>query len=210
MNNRAIINGHILWDYLSSFRQEEESDIIVVCCSYDLRVCDYACDLYKRTNVKKILFSGKRGNWTRDLWSKTEAEIFKDRAIENGINYKNIIIEDEATNLGENINYSMKFLDEYKRITFVSKSNTLLRVKLTIPKHITGVSSYVSGPLFSFPDEISNIVGINGIINEMVGDIERIIKYPNLGFQEEHILPSDVLESYQYLIDQGFVEHLIK
>ena len=41
MQTPTLKNARILWDYLSSFKAVAPSDAIVVCCSYDLRVCDY-------------------------------------------------------------------------------------------------------------------------------------------------------------------------
>lgn len=207
MYSEIIRNGKVLWDYMSKFREEEKSDIIIVCCSYDLRVCDYACNIFKRTNAKKIIFTGYKGNWTRDLWVKSEADIFKDRAICNGINSDFIFIEDKATNLGENISFTKKYITGNETVTFISKQNTLLRLKLTITKHINN-KFYVSSPDFDFPNDVSYIVGLYGLLNEMVGDIERVIKYPKLGYQEKHNLPLKILESYNFLKENGYIEHL--
>jgi len=44
----------------------------------------------------------------------------------------------------------------------------------------------------------------------MTGDLQRIIEYPKLGYQAEIELPEEVLESYEYLIAEGFDSHLIK
>lgn len=110
MNSKIISRAEILWNYFQTFNVEGETDIIIVCCSYDLRVCDYACDLYRRSGARVIVFSGESGNWTRGMWNKTEAEIFRDRAVELGIDPENIILESKATNLGENIRYTKEFL----------------------------------------------------------------------------------------------------
>lgn len=67
-----------------------------------------------------------------------------------------------------------------------------------------------ANPQFSFPDEVSHITGVFGVISEMVGDIQRIMKYPDLGFQIHHSLPEYVLAAYEYLIKEGFIHHLIK
>lgn len=208
MNTEILNQAKILWDYFLGFCNENETDIIVVCCSYDLRICDYACRLFKKSGAKKIIFSGNSGNWTRDLWDRPEAEIFKERALQCGINESNIIIEDQATNIGENISFSKKHLKSNDRVTFVSKSNTILRIRLTVPKHID-IDADFAAPQFSFPEEVSEVIGIKGLINEMVGDINRIIEYPHSGFQEEHQIPLKIMESYHYLISRGFTEHLL-
>lgn len=210
MYSEIINKAGIIWNYLYSFSQKKKSEVVAVCCSYDLRVCDYACDLYKKNESKVLLFSGNRGNWTDKLWSGYEAEIFRERAIKNGINPSSILTEKDATNIGENISFSRDLLKEYNSITFVSKPNTILRVKLTAPIHIDDKEVSVSSPEFNFPEDVSNIVGVYGVINEMIGDIERIMKYPALGFQIKHNFPDNIIKAYKFLINRGFTEHMME
>jgi uncharacterized SAM-binding protein YcdF (DUF218 family) len=209
MDTLTIKKSAVLWNYMSSFDQQLKSDAVVVCCSYDLRVCDHACNLIKSGISDRLVLSGNTGNWTKHIWSALEAIIFKERAISNGIDPKNIILETEATNFGENISFSKVLLPTVKVVTFVSKPSALLRVKLTAECQWPEIKSYVSCPPVNFPHEVSNIVGVLGVINEMVGDIDRVQKYPSLGFQLPHKLPENILDAWNYLKEQGFTEHLI-
>ena len=207
MQSKAIVEAKVIWDYLSSFKQTGTSDAIVVCCSYDLRICDYACELAQEQKITRIVFSGSSGNWTRHLWDVPEAQVFKERALKHGINPASILTEEKATNIGENIAFSKELLSAVKAVTFITKPNTILRVILTAPLQWPGINAYTSCPQFSFPDEVSHIVGVFGVISEMVGDIERIMKYPGLGFQVHHDLPENVLVAYDYLVGEGFTQH---
>lgn len=209
MDTITIEKSTELWKYMSSFNRQEKSDAVVVCCSYDLRVCDHACELIKSGLSKKLVLSGNTGNWTKHIWSIPEAIIFRDHALSNGIDESDIIIEQQATNFGENITFSKNLLPNAKVVTFVSKPSALLRVKLTAEAQWPEITSYVSCPTIEFPHEISNVIGILGVINEMVGDIERVLEYPDLGFQATHELPEYILSAWAYLIEQGFTEHLI-
>ncbi len=209
MDTATIRHSTELWSYLSSFDQQLKSDAIVICCSYDLRVCDHACNLIKSGFSDKLLISGKTGNWTRHIWSSPEAMIFQQRALSNGIDESCIQLETEATNFGENITFSKRLLPNVNTVTFVSKPNALLRVKLTAEAQWPGVTAYVTCPPLSFPQQVSDIVGVLGVINEMVGDIERIQKYPAFGYQASHELPENIIRAWHYLIDQGFTEHLM-
>ena len=131
-SNREVLTAAAsLRTYMSADSSREPSDAIVVCCSYDLRVCDHACDLIAEGYSDRLLLSGKSGNWTRDLWSRSEAEVFEQRALTRGIDADRILLEPEATNFGENIRFARRLLGDVRRITFVSKPNSLLRVKLT-------------------------------------------------------------------------------
>jgi uncharacterized SAM-binding protein YcdF (DUF218 family) len=133
MISQTQIHAKLIWDYLASHSSPMACDAIVVCCSYDLRVCDYACKLLLESIAPIIVFSGYKGNWTRHLWDVPEAEIFAKRAEINGIARSRMKIESRATNIGENISFSRELLPDAKVVTFVTKPNTMLRVGLTAP-----------------------------------------------------------------------------
>ncbi len=206
---KTLMKAGEIWEYMSALKSCRKSDAIVICCSYDLRVCDHACDLVKDGISETLVISGKFGNWTQHVWEKTEAEIFYERAIKNGISENQILMEQEATSFGENICYSKALIPHASTVTFTSKPNSLLRLKLSAEARWPEVNSIVSCPDIIFPTEVSNIIGIWGVINEMVGDIDRILKYPEKGFQASHVLPERIMQNWGYLIDQGFTAHLL-
>ncbi len=208
MDTLTIQKASLIWEYMASYCQKVKTDAVVICCSYDLRVCDYACELIKSGLSENLVISGNTGNWTKYIWSKPEAIIFNERALSNGIDSEKITLEPEATNFGENVTLSKSLLPNAKSVMFVSKPNSMLRVKLTAESQWSEINSFVSCPTIEFPHDVSNVLGILGVINEMVGDISRIQKYPKLGFQSPHELPENILEAYDYLIDQGFTMHI--
>jgi len=198
-----------IWNYLAALNSRANSDAIVLCCSYDLRTCDHACELVHSGDSNTLLLSGNTGNWTRHIWSEPEAEIYYRRALANGVAAEQIIIETQATNFGENVSFSRKLLANAASVTFVSKPYSLLRVKLTVERYWPGIEACFSAPEIVFPDAVSNIVGVLGVIDEMVGDIDRIQRYPALGYQAPHTLPADIIDAWHYLIEQGFTNHLV-
>lgn len=207
MTTETLEHAARLWRYLSSGRAHGPSDAIVVCCSYDLRVCDYACHLVSIGIASRLVISGKFGNWTRHLWSIPEANVFQMRALQYGIDPDAIVVEDQATNFGENISCVRKLLPDLKRVTFVTKPNSILRVRLAVPIQWPGITAFVDAPSLDFPRDVSNVIGVFGVIDEMVGDIERVIEYPGKGFQVSYPMPADVLASWRFLIAQGFDRH---
>ena len=209
MNSKTLRKAGEIWNYMSGIKSQVKSDAIVICCSYDLRVCDHACQLILEGTSDTLIISGRFGNWTKHVWNRPEAEVFYDRAIENGVNEKQILMETEATNFGENISYAKALIPQAKTVTFVSKPNSLLRVQLTAEVQWPGINVVVSCPDISFPTMVSNVIGIWGVIHEMVGDLERIQVYPELGFQAPHVLPEHIVRNWEYLIEQGFTCHLM-
>jgi uncharacterized SAM-binding protein YcdF (DUF218 family) len=209
MYSQTIEASQRLWDYLSVDRSRAPCDAVVVCCSYDLRVCDYACNLIQQGVAPSLILSGNTGNWTRHLWSVPEAHLFRERALASGVASDPILIEDRATNFGENIAFVRRLAPDLQRVTFVTKPNSVLRVRLTVPIQWPGVTAFVDAPPLRFPEDVSNVVGILGVIDEMVGDVDRILQYPALGYQAPHDLPAEIHEAWQRLKEAGFKNHLL-
>lgn len=209
MHSEIIEKATVIWQYFASFHQTARSDAVIVCCSYDLRVCDYACQLIRSGWAEVLLLSGNAGNWTQQLWAEPEADVFFQRALSNGVDPEKILLERKATNTGENITFSKAMLPEINSAILISKPNSLLRVHLTANVVWPEITHYVAGPDLKFPEDVSNQVGVIGVIHELVGDIQRVQKYPELGFQADHKLPGNVLRAYRFLIRQGFTDHLI-
>jgi uncharacterized SAM-binding protein YcdF (DUF218 family) len=180
------------------------SAVLMICVSAIM-----ACDLFKQGLAPRLVLSGKIGNWTKHLWNIPKAHIFKARALANGIESNRIYLEDQATNFGENIAFVRKLMPDLESVTFITKPNSALRVNLTVPIQWPGIKFFVDAPGFAFPEEVSNLIGVFGVINEMVGDIDRIIRYPSKGFQLPHQLPQEVLKSWEALVKDGFDHHLL-
>lgn len=198
-----------LWRYLTASPGYHQEGLLVVCGSYDLRVCDYACDLFKRHKFDRLLITGRTGNWTHHLWSETEARIFAKRARQHCIPDKSIILDTEATNFAENIRNARLLVPSARKVTFITKLNSIRRVITTAPVQWPDANVRADGPPIRFPEEVSNVVGVFGLIAEMVGDIDRLIKYPDAGFQVAIKVPDDVWTSYQYLAEHGFDSHMV-
>lgn len=199
----------VLWHYLTASPDHHQEGLLVVCGSYDLRVCDYACDLFKRGQFDRLLITGRTGNWTHHLWSETEAQIFAERARQHGLPDSSMILETQATNFAENIRNARLLVPSAGKVTFITKLNSIRRIIATAPIQWPGANVRADGPPICFPVEVSNVVGVFGLIAEMVGDIDRLIKYPDAGFQVISDVPDDVRTSYRYLTEHGFGSHMI-
>ena len=68
-------------------------------------------ELYKAGLAPRLMFSGGRGNFTRD-WDETEADKFAAKAVEMGVPESDILVENESSNTGENIKFSHQILEQ--------------------------------------------------------------------------------------------------
>jgi hypothetical protein len=55
----------------------------------------------------------------------------------------------------------------------------------------------------------ADIIDPTKLINELVGQVDRIEKYPSMGFTEPVKVPPDIIAAKHELIDLGFVQHLV-
>jgi hypothetical protein len=83
----------------------EAADGILVLCSHDLRVADTAAELFLQGAGRWICFSGGFGTGPHsganlNGWTRPEAEIFAERAVELGVPSDRVHVENRAKNTG--------------------------------------------------------------------------------------------------------------
>jgi uncharacterized SAM-binding protein YcdF (DUF218 family) len=201
-----------LWVYLRLDLPVEQADCIVGLGSYDLRVAERCAELYTSGWAPFIIFSGHLGNWTKRMWNRSEAEIFAEHAIARGVPREKITLETRSTNIGENVRFTRDLLLAHglhaKSLIMVSKPSTERRMYATCQRIWPDMKVFFTSPRLTFSDQLRH--GIQeGLIHEMVGDIQRIKAYPALGFQIPQNIPAGVWDAYERLVSMGFVRHLI-
>lgn len=203
-----------IWNYMLLHQQLEKTDLIIVFGSHDLRVAEYAADLYLQGLAPLILFSGKSGDLTENIWDKTEADKFAEVALSKGVNPEHILREIESTNSGENILFSKKLLEDKgikpKKMLFVQKPYMERRLYASLKKQWPNIEFIISSPPISYEDYPFGDISREDMINVMVGDLQRIKEYPKLGYQIPQEVPEDIWDAYDRLIELGFDKRLIK
>jgi hypothetical protein len=99
-----------LWNYLVVSDPPATADVIFVFGSQDLRVADWAAELFLDNHAPTILVTGSYGRMTRGVFEKPEALIFRDRLVRSGIPNNAVICEPRATNTLENVRYGLMVL----------------------------------------------------------------------------------------------------
>jgi uncharacterized SAM-binding protein YcdF (DUF218 family) len=208
--------GKMLWDYHCHLDQlpdllTSHKRVIVGLGSYDLRVAEYCAKLYLQGYANKIVFTGKSGNWTVGRWDETEAEIFAKYAVELGVPTSAILLEKNASNIGENIKLTkellnLESLNTIDEIILITKPNTTRRAYATFMVHWSEMNLIVSAPELKFEDLAIGRT-TKDLIDELVGDTERIITYPKLGYQITQEIPESIMQAYVKLKSAGYTSH---
>jgi len=202
-----------LWNYHRLGQPLGRAHAVVGLGSYDLRVADRCAELWHQGLAPLIVFSGARGNWTSGL-AGTEASWFGARAQELAVPPEAIVLEECSTNLGENVALVRETLARLgapvDRLILVTKPNTERRALATAAKvwpeaewAVTSPDTRLEGPYA--PGRV-----FADLVDEMVGDLERVLRYPGLGYQTAQTVPEAVLEAFEFLKREGFTRHLIK
>ncbi|AKM82508.1 MAG: hypothetical protein UT28_C0001G0716 [Berkelbacteria bacterium GW2011_GWE1_39_12] len=183
--------GKIIWEYHHLNQPLVKAGAIFVLGSIDKTVGEYAAELFLKGYAPLMIFSGGMAH-NNDLlstgWNKSEAEVLSEIAIEKGVPKEKIILETNASNTSENINFVKKLLAERQldisSFILVQKPYMERRAYATFKKQWPEKEFIVTSSPVTYEDYmIKSKIPKEQTINIMVGDLQRIKEYPNKGFQ---------------------------
>lgn len=126
------------------------------------------------------------------------------------------LLETKATNTGENATYSYELMQKHgigaKSLLIVTKRYRERRAQATFEAQWPDrevVIHTISQPI-EFDQYCHDDQPRDTVINIMVGDLQRIIEYPALGYQSYQAVPDLVQAAYMTLIAAGYSHHLRK
>lgn len=213
--SEIIAAARTLYDFHTVDSGPIQADFILACGSHDLRSADRAADLYlAETAAPLIVCSGGFGKVTREIWKQSEAAQYAERCVDLGVPEGAVIIEDTATNTGENFTKSRGLLESLgyapKSGIVVTKPYMSQRALATGRKQWPEVSWYSRPPLIDFSEYPNEEVPLDRMVNLMVGDLQRLSVYAEQGFQVAVDIPDNVQSAFDVLVDAGFTQFLLR
>ena len=210
----------IIWGYTHVHHELQKADAILVLGGRDTRVIEYAADLWLDGWAPYLICSGSgnihNNNPGRERFANTtEAEVFAKIASEKGVPNSAIIVENKSQNTGENYQFATELLSEknieLQTLIITHKPHAERRAYATAKVWLPETKLCVTSPNISledYPNKINNIG--EHWLHALVGEVQRIKEYPTKGFTIEQDVPPDVLQAYEFLVDLGYVNRLIK
>ncbi len=206
-----------LWDYMLVGQELRRADCIFVLGSYDIRVADYAIELFQAGWAPMLLFSGgvqQRNAALNVFWDAPEAEIFARRARANDIPESRLLIEKRATNTGENFSFSRDLLEAqgyaFRSFILVQKPFMERRVWATALKRWRDFECVVTSPPIACRDYLNGALPRDALIQHIVGDFQRIKVYGENGFQAPQAIPEETWHAFETLVALGYDKHLVR
>ena len=212
MDDRIDTLARKIWDYMLLHHEMRKMDCIFALGSNHTRVASRAAELYRQEFGDYIICAGGFGKDTKYL--KSEAEVFAEIIISEGVPQDKVLIEPNSTNTGENILFVKKLLAERnlnpQSFILVQKPYMERRTFATFSKQWEGKECLLTSPKISYEEYGKDTVFKKLYIAVMVGDLLRIREYPKLGFQVEQHIPEDVWDAGQELLKLGFNKYDLK
>lgn len=207
----------IIWDYMLVGHKLRKSECIFVLGSYDVRVADYAVDLYKQGYAPYLIFSGgviQQNDMLNVYWDETEADYFANLAIAQGVPADNVLIENQASNTGENFTCTTTLLNElgldFDSFILVQKPFMERRVLATGLKLWSDKQFVVTSPPIECQDYLNGVLPKDGLIQYIVGDFQRVKLYGENGFQAPQSIPVAAWDAFEQLVALGYDQHLAR
>lgn len=205
--------AQLIWDYHLLHHELEKADCIFALGCHDAGVGNYAADLLLAGWADTLLISGGV-LFDKDPGDMTEAEYFRDIALQKGVPAEKIIIENKATNTGENFQLAAAILNEcgldLKKFIVVQKPYMERRTFATGMVQWKNKQLILASEKTSFKEYLQKGIPRDRILNTMVGDLQRIKYYPQKGFQIYQEIPAHVWDAFEELVGYGYDKRLIK
>ena len=218
MNHRVRALAEKLWHYHHMNHALQHADAILVLCSHDKTVAERGAELFLEGWAPLLIFSGGLGAITRGMWTEPEADLFARIARNRGVPEASVLVENQSTNTGENVLFTRRLLAERSidpgRFILVQKPYMERRSYATFRKVWPEKQVIVTSPQAAFDEYLraySNPeLSADDVISIMVGDLQRIRIYPDLGFQIHQDIPEEVWAAYEELVRSGYDRHLVR
>ncbi|MGW3629716.1 YdcF family protein [Streptomyces sp. NPDC005122] len=202
-----------LWDFQQMHHEPRPCSVAVGLGSHDLGVADVAADLYWRDMFPLIVFTGATSRTTRDRMPRGEAEHYRERALELGVPASAILVEPNARNTGENINFSRELLAErgidVSSVLLVSKPYEERRAYATARRLWPDVEIVSASAPMTLSEYVDSIKDPRLVLDILVGAQQRLLIYPEQGFMIGQEVPGSVAAAYERLCTEGFTSRLV-
>jgi len=204
--DRVRDHALVLWQYLRLDQSLERVDAICALGSDSIRVAEWAADLWHQGYGKYLIVSG--GQVSRSLSGLSEGGIYARVARDKGVPSERIIVEDKASNTGENAQFIRELILHqglpFQSFLLVQKPYMERRVYATFRKQWPEAQFIVTSPRIGYDTYARDDASRDRLVGYLMSTLYRIRTYPSHGFQIPQDIPVEVEASYEALLVLGY------
>ncbi len=216
LTDRALEAARILYDFHFLRQTARTADVIVALGTNDLRVAEFAASLYHQGFGAWLVCTGgiaHQGDLLETAWDRTEAQMYRDVAVERGVPCGRILLEPRATNTAENFRFTRSLLAEHGvavlHIVIAVKPFMQRRAAATIAVEWPEIPFSLASPALSLDEYFTAELPPEKILHILMGDLQRLWIYARCGWSAPVRVPDEVMESYRFLKAEGWTRHLL-
>lgn len=214
ISSRQWSDAQVVWDYHLVHHTPSPCSVAIALGSHDLGVATHAAALYHSGYFPTLIFSGGNSPTTIERFPRGEAVHYREHALTLGVPDAAIIVEPNARNTQQNIEFSRDALSgsgiDVTSVMLISKPYEERRSFATFQRLWPEADVVCSSEPISLTDYARGIGDSHLVIDMLVGTLQRVIEYPRLGFTVEQPVPEPAIEAYQRLRDAGFTSRLLR
>ncbi|MFE0459579.1 YdcF family protein [Kitasatospora sp. NPDC058965] len=204
----------MVWDYQLLRHSLQPCSAGIGLGSHDLGVATHAATLYKDGLFPVLLFTGATSPTTAARFPRGEAVHYREHAMALGVPESAILVEPDATNTGQNVEFSRALLSAshvpIESVLVVCKPYEERRSFATFRRLWPDVKVVCSSEPVSFDDYVAGIGDAKLVIDMLAGALQRVMLYPAQGFAIPQEVPSTVQAAFGRLRAAGFDSRLIR
>lgn len=203
----------VLWDYHHVGDELVPCDVGIGLGSHDPDVAIYAAELHRRGLFGRIVFTGANAATTIERFPRGEAVHYRELALAQGVPDDAITVEPDATNTGENIEFTSRVLRDtgivVRSVMLISRPYQQRRAFATCRKVWPDVEVTCASRPLSFDEYVARNGDPDRVISMLVGDTQRVALYADRGFAIPQHVPDEVHRAYEHLVAAGYTSRLV-
>ncbi|MDT8916020.1 YdcF family protein [Amycolatopsis sp. PS_44_ISF1] len=205
-------DAELIWHYHHLGHDLLPCSAALVLGGNDILVASYAAELYHRGLFPMMVITGATSPATEHLYPRGEAVHFMEIALQLDVPAEAILVEPNARNTGQNFTFSRQVF-EHAGITptsllLIAMPYMERRAYATCLKQWPEVEPRCSSAPVTLREYVTMMGSAVEVVEMMVGDLQRIIEYPQLGFAIGQNVPQVVLAAFNRLLARGFTRLL--
>lgn len=213
ITDRQWADATLIWEYHQMGHRRQPCDVAIGLGCHDLGVAAETAALYLDGLVSRIVFTGGPNPSRPEHFPRGEAAHFTEHALALGVPGHAILQEPRARNTGQNIQFSREVLEaaglDVRSVLLVSMPYMERRAYATCRQVWPQVEAVCASTPMNLNDYVKTIGDDALVIDGLVGDLQRVIEYPGLGFAVAQDVPETVRGAYQRLLADGFDSKLL-
>lgn len=216
LTHRALEAARIIYEFHCLRQTPLPAGAIVALGTNDLRVAEFAAKLFHQGFGPWLVCTGAiahQGDLLETAWDRTEAEMYRDAAVNLGVPPERILLETRATNTAENFRFTRCLLADRgltpRNIVVAVKPFMQRRAAATLAVEWPEMPFSLASPALSLDEYFTTELPAEKILHILMGDLQRLWIYGRRGWSAPVRVPPEVMEAYEFLKSEGWTQHLL-